>query len=260
MFPLPLRQAGAALAVTALAVPVACAQTAAVTGASPVSTHPNSIQPETTLSVQADSTVMAEPDLAIINAGVETEAKTAQAAMADNRAAMNAVFDVLRQAGIADRDMQTSNFQIFPRYDYVKVRSSNSTSRDRRELQGYTVTNQLTVRVRELDNLGPTLDALVEAGGNTFNGLSFGLDDDTAVLNSAREQAVKAAVERAELLASAAGYRVGRIVTMSENSYNRGPQPMMAMARAESADMSTPIASGEVGYTANVSITFELVR
>lgn len=255
-----LRQAGAALALAALVAPVACAQSTPLSGANAVTAHPNSIQPETTLSVQAEGQVMADPDIAYITTGVETEADTAQAAMAANREAMNRVFAVLRQAGIDDRDMQTSNFQIYPRYDYVKVREGN-TSRDRRELQGYNVSNQLTVKVRDLDALGPTLDALVEAGGNTFNNLRFALDDDTEAMNEARRAAVQSALARAELLATAAGYQVGRIVTMSESTYRGGPQPMAMMARAESADMApTPIAAGEVSYSANVSITFELVR
>ncbi|MEO1786209.1 MAG: SIMPL domain-containing protein [Pseudomonadota bacterium] len=255
LFP-ALRHAGAGMALLVLAVPAACAQT----GASPMTMHPNSIQPETTLSVSAESSVMVDPDVAYITAGVETEEATAQAAMAANRSAMNSVFEVLKSAGIDDRDMQTSNFQIYPRYEYVKVQSSSSSSQ-RQELQGYRVSNQLTIKVRDLDALGPTLDALVEAGGNTFAGLRFALDDDTGVLDQAREQAVKAAMARADLLASAAGYRVGRIVTMNENSYNQGPQPLMAMARAESADFAaTPVAAGEVGYTAAVNVTVELVR
>ncbi len=261
------RHAGVALALAVLCTPVACAQTAAQTptrsvpaGASPVSLHPNSIQPETTLSVDAEGSVSVDPDIAFISAGVQSDAATAREAMAANRKAMNRVFDVLKKAGIAERDMQTSNFQISPRYDQIEEREGD-TRRRRSVLRGYTVANQLTVKVRDLDALGPTLDALVEAGGNTFNGLNFALEDDTAAMNAAREAAVKSALSRAELLAGAAGYRVGRIVTMSESSYRGGPQPMAMMARAESADMApTPIAAGSVNYNANVSVTFELVR
>ena len=256
---------GAALiAAAVLSVATACAPSQAFAQSTPqsgaMSMHPNSIQPETTLTVSAEGSVMADPDIAFITTGVQSEAESAKAAMEENRAAMNAVFDVLGAVGIAERDMQTSNFQIYPQYDYIEVRE-NDRDVSRQELRGYVVSNQLTVRVRDLDSLGPTLDALVEAGGNTFSGLRFALDDDTEAMNTARTRAVETALARAELLATAAGYRVGRIVTMSESTYNRGPEPMMAMARMESADMSTtPIAAGEVGYTANVSIEFELVH
>ena len=216
------------------------------------STHPNSIQPETTLQISADASVNREPDIAFIMTGVTSEAETAQEAMADNRAAMNGVFDALADAGIERRDMQTSNFSMNPRYDYNNRRNGEPP-----RLIGYTVSNQLSVRVRDLDDLGQTMDALVEAGGNTFSGLRFALDDDRTAKNEARRLAMAEAITRAELYASAAGYEVARIVTLSESGGYQ-PQPLM-MARAEMAlDAATPIASGEVSYSMTVNVTFEL--
>ncbi|WOR13914.1 SIMPL domain-containing protein [Hyphomonas sp. FCG-A18] len=215
------------------------------------STHPNSIQPETTLNISAEGQVMRAPDIAFLSAGVTSEAETAKQAMADNRSAMNGVFDALASAGVDRRDMQTSNFSLNPRYDY-----SNRDGQPPR-LIGYTASNQLSVKVRDLDDLGETMDALVEAGGNTFNGLRFALDDDRAAKDEARRIAMNAAIARAELYAAASGYEVARIVTLSESGGYQ-PQPMM-MARAEMAmDKSTPIASGEVGYSMTVNVTFEL--
>ncbi|MEM1087329.1 MAG: SIMPL domain-containing protein, partial [Pseudomonadota bacterium] len=211
------------------------------------STHPNSIQPETTLQISADASVSRDPDIAFIMTGVTSEAETAQQAMADNREAMNGVFEVLEEAGIERRDMQTSNFSMNPRYDY-----SNRRNGEPPRLIGYTVSNQLSVRVRDLDDLGETMDALVEAGGNTFSGLRFALDDDRAAKNEARRLAMAEAITRAELYASAAGYEVARIVTLSESG-GYAPQPMM-MARAEMAVAeATPIASGEVSYSMTVN-------
>lgn len=215
------------------------------------SIHPNSIQPETTLQISADASVNREPDIAFIMAGVTSEAETAQQAMADNRAAMNGVFDALKAAGVAQRDMQTSNFSLNPRYDYSNRNGGPP------KLTGYTASNQLSVKVRDLNELGETMDALVEAGGNTFSGLRFALDDDRATKNEARRMAMAEALTRAELYASAAGYEVARIVTLSESGGYQ-PQPMM-MARAEMAmERATPIASGEVSYSMTVNVTFEL--
>ena len=226
-----------------------------------MSGHPNSIQPETTLSLTASADVMREPDIAFINTGVQSEASSAKEAMAQNRAAMNGVFDALKTAGVEDRDMQTSNFQIYPQYDYLTERTENG-ERGRQVLRGYQVSNQLTVKVRDLDQLGTLLDALVDAGGNQFSGINFALDDDREARDEARVAAVKAVTERAALMAGAAGYQVGRIVTMSETIQYGGPQPRMMAARAFDAAESapTPIASGEVGFTATVSVTFELTR
>lgn len=215
--------------------------------------HPNSIQPETTLSISAEGRVMRAPDIAIIRTGVKTEAETAAAALAQNSTAMNGVFRVLERANIAERDMQTSNFSLQPRYDY-----SSRPNGGPAKLIGYTASNQLAVTVRDLDKLGETMDALVEAGGNTFSGLQFGLDDDRAAKDEARRIAMQSAIARAELYAGAAGYDLARVVTISESG-GFTPQPM-AMARGASMDMaeSTPIASGEVGYSVTVNVVFEL--
>lgn len=214
-------------------------------------THPNSIQPETTLSISAEGSVNREPDIAFLNAGVQTQGSTAQEAMTANSAAMNGVFDALTAADVDRRDMQTSNFSLQPQYDY----SNRDNGQPR--LTGYQASNQLTVKVRDLDNLGETMDALVSAGGNTFSGLNFALEDDRAAKNAARDIAMKEAIARAELYAAASGYEVARVVTIAESGGMR-PQPMAMMAEARSMDRSTPIASGEVGYSVTVNVVFEL--
>ena len=215
------------------------------------SSHPNSIQPETTLSISADGRVMREPDIDFNMTGVKSEAKTANAAMQANSTAMNGVFRALENANIAKKDMQTSDFSLQPRYDYA-----NRVNGQPPRLVGYTASNQLSVKVRDLENLGETMDALVEAGGNTFSGLRFALDDDRAAKNEARAIAMREAVARAELYAKASGYSVARIVTISESS-GYAPQPMAMMSRSSMAE-STPIASGEVGYSMTVNVVFEL--
>ncbi len=219
--------------------------------------HPNSIQPETTLSITASGEVMREPDIAFISSGVTTEAETAGEAMETNRARMNGVMGALKKAGIAERDIQTSNFSLQPRYEYEKYDQGN-----RRKLVGYQVSNQVTAKVTQLSRIGQTLDALVDAGGNTFSGLRFGLEDDSQARNEARRRAMLEAASRAELYASAAGYRVARIVTINEYEQQSGPTPQLMMARssgmAESAP--TPISGGEVGYSVQVNVTFELEK
>lgn len=222
--------------------------------ADPIETyHPNAIQPETTLSISATGDVKRAPDLAILSAGVQTQAETAQQAMQDNAAAMQGVFTALEEAGVSKRDMQTSNFSLQPQYDY-----SNRQNGAPPRLTGYTASNQLTVQVRDLDSLGETMDALVAAGGNTFSGLNFALDDPTAARNEARRLAMSEAILRAELYAAASGYEVARIVTLSESGGFQGPQPVAMMARSMDMVESTPIASGEVGYAITVNVVFEL--
>lgn len=216
------------------------------------SAHPNSIQPETTLSISAEGSVNKAPDIAFLNAGVQSQGETAQAAMSANSEAMNGVFAALEAAKVDDRDMQTSNFSVQPQYDYSARRDGQPP-----RLTGYQASNQLTVKVRDLDTLGEVMDAMVGAGGNTFSGLTFALNDDRAAKNEAREIAMNEAIARAELYAASSGYEVARVVTISESG-GFAPRPMARMAEARSMDQSTPIASGEVGYAVTVNVVFEL--
>lgn len=258
----------AAMSVCMLALaPVACAQMPTTTkGAALTSTgqpmmNYNSIQPETTLDVSAEGEVMRAPDIAFITAGVQADAATAQEAMQQQANAMTGVFDALAKAGVEKKDMQTSNFSLQPRYTYVEIDEGKGRTRGEQRLDGYTASNELTVKVRDLDNLGATMDSLVSAGGNTFSGISFALDNDDEVRAEARRKAVTNALSKAELYATAAGMKVGRIVTMSEGG-DYSPQPMAMMARGKemAMDASTPISGGEVGYTARVNVQFELVK
>ncbi|MEM9938615.1 MAG: SIMPL domain-containing protein [Pseudomonadota bacterium] len=237
---------------TVTADPAAILPTVVPNAAPLESGHPNSIQPETTLSISATGEVQREPDIAFIMAGVTTEAETASEAMQANASAMTGVFEALDAANIARRDMQTSNFSLQPRYDY-----SNRSSGSSPQLTGYQATNQLTVKVRELETLGETMDALVEAGGNTFSGLRFGLEDERSARDEARGIAMRDAIARAELYADASGYSVARIVTISESGGMR-PQPIMMQAARSEMAASTPVATGEVGYSVTVNVVFEL--
>lgn len=251
----------------ALVVPqVACAQmpamaqqsAPAITGAYGA---PNSIQPETTLEITAESTVKREPDIAYITAGVQEERATASEAMAAQAESMTGVFAALRKAGVAEKDMQTSNFSLWPRYDYHQIQDKDGSTHSEQHLVGYTASNQLTVKVRDLDNLGSTMDSLVKAGGNTFSGLNFALDDDSEVRDEARKQAMTDARARAELYAQAAGLKIKRIVRITESGgYMPSPMPMARMAEKSADSFSTPVAGGEVGYSATVSVLFELTQ
>jgi hypothetical protein len=258
----------ALLAILLAAAPVACAQLPFASAASPLpasqaalAMHPNSVQPETTLTINAEARINAEPDIAYVSAGVTEERATASEAMAAQAAAMNAVIAALGKAGIAPKDMQTSGLSLYPRYDYLEIAQRDGSLRGEQKLVGYVSSNMISARVRSLETLGATIDSLVQAGGNTFSGVTFALDNDRELKNQARTQAIKEALAKADLYANAAGLRVARIVTISEG-YEYSPQPVM-MARAEVAmdrAAPTPMVAGEVGLTASVSVLFELVK
>ena len=213
----------------------------------------------TLLSLNAEGRSFRKPDLAIFSAGVTSQGKTAAAALAANSADMNRVIAALKASGIADRDIQTSNLSINTVYRQQVGRKDGQLEETVPVIVGYQVNNQVTVRQRKLADFGKVLDTLVSAGANQVNGPSFELDDSDAAMDEARTAAMTKARQRADLDARAAGLKVKRIVSISEGGgYNPQPMPML-YAKAAMADAApTPVAAGEVGLTATVSVQFEL--
>ncbi|MGH6949474.1 MAG: SIMPL domain-containing protein [Vitreimonas sp.] len=203
----------------------------------------------TLLSVSAEGKSEARPDMATINLGVTTEGQTAQAALAENARRMSALMQALRRAGIAERDIQTSNVSVHPQQQYRENQPPLIT--------GYQANNTVTARIRRIDNTGRTIDAAVGAGGNAIHGVSFSHADPDAQLDIARRNAIAEARRRAELYANALGMRVHRIVAVQEGGGYAPPIPV-AMERMAAQDASTPVSPGEIETRVNVSVTFEL--
>ncbi|MBW8755659.1 MAG: SIMPL domain-containing protein [Sphingomonadales bacterium] len=192
-------------------------------------------------------------------AGVTTQGKTAGEALGANSAAMNRVIAALKRAGVADRDIQTSNLGINPVYAQPRRLPDGSIEQNAPEIVGYQVNNSVSVRQRQLGDYGKVIDTLVSAGANQVNGPSFQLDKPDGALDAARTEAMAKARARAELYARAAGLRVVRIVSISEGGGYAPPSPVMyRMANADVASTPPPIAAGEVSLGANVTVQFEL--
>jgi uncharacterized protein len=202
-----------------------------------------------TITVTGTGTVQAPPDLATLMIGVTTQGDTAAVALSANSEAVEAVIARLTASGIEARDMQTSNLSINPNW-------SNPDGSSTPTISGYVATNLLTVRVRSLDGLGTVLDAAVADGANTLNGLTFGLAKPDPALNDARKAAVADARAKADLLVTAAGMKLGRIVMITESGAWTDPQPMFR----ESAAGAPPVAGGELAMTANVTIQYEMTE
>lgn len=206
----------------------------------------------TRLDINATGEVTRVPDLAIISAGVVTRASKASAALQQAATRMDRVRAALKRAGVADRDIQTSNINLNPEYSY----ENNQAPR----LTGYSATNQLSVRFRDIGNAGAILDALVAEGANQINGPTLTIDKPEAALDEARSRAVASGRARAELYARALGLRIVRVVSVSESGGNYAPPPPMPvmMARAEGAQADTKIDPGEQKLQVNLAMTFEL--
>lgn len=205
----------------------------------------------TTLNLSAYGETKLSPDMATINLGVTTEAGTAARALSDNAARMNQVIAALRAAGVAAKDIRTSGLNLNAQYAYEQGQAPRLT--------GYQAANQVTVTVHDLTKVGAIADATVSAGANQVNGISFSLADETAAANAARAEAVRALAAKAELYARATGYRVARLVSLSEGGGDGyRPQPVMAMARMQKAP--TTVEPGELTVRVDITGLYELSR
>lgn len=205
---------------------------------------------EALVTVTGEATVEATPDMATISLGVTTEGQTAAEAMTANSKALQAVIERLKAAGIEDRDLQTSNLSLNP--NWVGYDSGSTP-----KIAGYVASNMLNVRVRALDGLGSVLDASIADGANTLNGISFELAAPRPAQDEARKAAVADARARATLLVEAAGGTLGKIVSITENSGYGSPMPMF---KSDAAAAPVPVASGQIGLSASVTVSFEIAE
>jgi uncharacterized protein YggE len=166
---------------------------------------------------------------------------------------MTAVIAALKNAGVAEDDIQTSDFSVSPKYPPYQP---NQTTAPR--IVGYTVSNQVTARVKDLKKLGAILDTLVQAGSNQIHGISFDVDEPKPLLGEARKKAVADARAKAELYAAAAGVSLGKVVQISEAAAVMPPPLPMFRREAMAADASVPIAAGQQTIAANVTIIYEI--
>ncbi|AXI55525.1 hypothetical protein C1J05_14315 [Sulfitobacter sp. JL08] len=202
------------------------------------------------ISVTGEGQVEVAPDMAIITLGVTHEAKNAQDAMAEVSKAVTGILTRLGETGIENRDIQTSRFSLNPVWS-----NRNSSNGNRAEITGFSASNAVSVRVRDLSVLGAVLTQVVQDGANDFNGLQFALQDPEPLMETARTRAVQDAMAKAQQMAAAAGVTLGAVQSIAEHSGRN--QPVM-MERAMMSDSSIPIAEGEVSISASVSMEFAI--
>lgn len=198
--------------------------------------------------------VMAEPDLVTIGAGVTTQARTAVEAMRTNAEQMQRVVDEIRALGVPDKDIQTTGISLNAQYDYDR----NS---QQQIFRGYQVSNRVSVKLRDLQGTGEALDALVEAGATNLSGPNFSIENDEAAKATARERAIERAQQRAENYAAMFGYDDVKVLSVSESIRASGPVGDMALRSValESAAQSAPVQPGQVSTGVSLSIKYEMV-
>nr|WP_223613455.1 SIMPL domain-containing protein [Phyllobacterium calauticae] len=214
--------------------------------------------PRPRITVTGEGEATAAPDMAIVSLVVLQEKPTAREALTANNETMAKVLDAMKKAGIAERDLQTSGFNIDPRYVYPDNKQGQPPQAPK--IVGYAVSNSLSVRVRDLKKVGEILDQSVTLGVNQGGNLTFTNDKPEAIVEEARKKAVANAIAKAKTLTAAAGVEVGKVIEISEQTFQPRPYggaPRAKMMAAEASD-SVPVAAGENSYNVTVNVTFEL--
>ncbi|WP_454615996.1 SIMPL domain-containing protein [Bradyrhizobium cenepequi] len=223
-----------ALAALALAVSPALAQTI----------------PPPAISVNGEATISTVPDQAEIDAGVTSEAKTAREASDINNAAMGKVLLALKNAGIEEKDYQTSRLSLQPQYPSGQSRPGPAM------ISGYRATNRVTIKVRDITKIANLIDVLVGAGANEIGGIGFIVSQASKLLDDVREKAIADARRKAEIYAKASGVALGEALSISEG----GPPPTPFFRGKMAAPMATaaPVAPGEETLSVTVNVSWAI--
>ncbi len=201
-----------------------------------------------TITVTGSASVTLKADYARISVGVSTKDKTVEAAAQANNAAIYAVIDALKEAGVLEEDIATSNYSVYAEYDYSSIGQ---------KLSGYNVTNQLTVIIRDMEHIGATLDKATAAGANNIYNIEFLSTKANEAQDEATVYAVQDAMRKAKLLSGAAGLELGGIKSISDATPSYG---IVTRSYASKLDMvaGNSILPDDTSVSASVTIVFEL--
>ncbi len=205
------------------------------------------IAPPSAISVSGEATVSVPPDLALVEGGVTSEAKTAREVSDANNAAMGKVLQALKTAGLEAKDVQTSRLSLQPQ--------SAPNRAGPPAIVGYRASNRVTIRVRDVGKVANVIDTLVAAGANDIGGINFMVSQASKLLDEAREQAVADARRKAEIYARAAGVTLGAPLSISEEG---SPAPLFRGKMAAPMAAGAPVAQGEETLSVSVNVSWAI--
>ncbi|NMB48594.1 SIMPL domain-containing protein [Candidatus Kuenenbacteria bacterium] len=207
-------------------------------------------------SVSATGRVFAKPDIANLTVGIKTEAKaTAAEAVKDNTKKMNEIIDVLKKVGIEEKDIKTTNYNLNPVYDW---------SSSRQVLRGYEISQNVAVKIRDLDKIGEAIAKTTEKGANQIGNIEFTIDDEYELKAEARDGAIEKAKEKAEAIAKKTGMHLGKIVNVYENQVYQQPvysnyAKDMAYGMGGASEVAVPsIQTGQNEVSVEVTVVYEV--
>lgn len=217
-------------------------------------------------SVSGEGKIIAIPDVAQFNFSVLTQGgKNIADLQQENSQKMNNAIDFLKNNGIEDKDIKTQNYNLEPRYQHFTCpQGKTSKPCPPAEIVGYSISQTISVKIRNFDAISEVLSGIVESGANSVSQLSFTVDDPTALQNQAEEEALTKAKKQAEMIASVAGFKVGKLVSIDPSSFypvtnfKRGFSEMSDYGMGMGGMMSPSIEPGSQEITANVTLTYEI--
>ncbi len=224
------------------------------------------------IQVSGEGKAYAKPDIATISFGAHTEAKKSQDAVNENNKIMDGVISAIKGLGVQDKDIQTTMYNVQPTYGYnypVPMMGASSAKGGtaiaypmpvrQQVVTGYSLDQQIQVKIRNFDNINGILDAAAKNGANSIGSLQFTVDDIEKVRSEARENAIKQAEEKAKSMFKAAGLRAPKIVNISEG-YNNYPQTMYAtgIEMKDSESVAPSIQAGQEEINVTVTLTYRV--
>ncbi|MCL4365729.1 SIMPL domain-containing protein [Patescibacteria group bacterium] len=220
-------------------------------GPIPFSVSSITTQKSTTFDVVGEGKVTTKPDIASITAGIQIQAQSVKSAQDQINNAINKVSSVLKESGVDPKDIQTTNYNIYPSYDYAAASQ---------KITGYNASTNLLIKVRNMDNINNVIDTATNNGANQISGLSFEVENKSKAENEARQKAVDEAKKKAEEAAKIAGFRLGKIINYSENLQGQ-PRPMPLSATIENKAVGgtpTQVEPGSSEVAVSVTLSYEI--
>ncbi len=219
------------------------------------------IKSKNTITVSDKAEIYAKPDLALVTASVVSEAKTVNEAMANNTKKMNAVIDFIKSQGVDAKDLKTTNFSIYPRYEWQRetICVISPCPSEKRVLVGYEINQSLQIKIRDMAKIGDIIQGATGAGANEIGGLQFTIDKEDELRNQARDEAIEKAKAKAKKLASKLGVKLVRISNFTEGGASPVPYLFNESALGKGGGEETPqIETGENKIEIAVTITYEI--
>ncbi len=231
----------------------------------PIPFYVNSVvtQKQDLFSAEGTGEIFSVPDTAIVNAGVTSSGATVAEAQGKINSASKKVIEAIKKIGIGEKDIKTTNYSIYPNYGVsrpIVPLEENTIIDNSNQIIGYTASQNLEIKVRDIEKANAVVDAAAGNGANVLGNVSFGFTDEklAKLENDARKEAVKNAKERAESLADAAGLRLGKVINVFESSSPITNYRALTSDKAQGGQPETEVTPGENSVVISVTISYEV--